>query len=268
MKKLLLGTMLLAIAGPASAADMKVKAPIAMHPIFIWSGYYIGGNGGWMSAQLATDITPFPSPAAFVNLLPQTLDPAPKGYFGGGTFGRNFQGGGVWVLGWESDIQSGISGSVTESPIIQNNGTPFPGAFPGNNITINRKLDWWTTQRIRLGVTVIDPRVMVYATAGVAGGHFTDSANTNFRPVGTVNYASSVSEGRYGLAAGGGIEWAVTDIVSLKGEYLYMDFFASSNFAYPTPALPPFSVLYNFRNTMQVARGGINIKLSGLGLGL
>jgi outer membrane immunogenic protein len=172
------------------------------------------------------------------------------------------------VLGWESDIQSGISGSVVESPIIQNNGTPFPGLLPGNNVTVSRKLDYWTTSRIRLGVTVLDPRLMVYGTFGVSGGSFTDSASTNFRPVGTTIYATSISELRYGLVAGGGAEWAVTDMVSLKGEYLYMDFYASSNFAYPTPALPPFSVLYNFRNTMQVVRGGINLKLNVLGLGM
>ena len=263
MKKLLLGTMLLAIAGPAVAADMKVKAPIAMQPIYSWSGYYIGANGGWASGQFATDVTPFPSAAQFVNLLPQTLDPAPKGYFGGAQFGHNMQSG-FAVLGWESDIQSGLSGSVVEAPIIQNNGTPFPGV--GNNLTVSRKLDYWTTSRIRLGTTILNPRLMVYGTFGVAGGQFTDSATTNFRPAGTTIYTSSVSEVRYGLVAGGGVEWAVTDNLSLKGEYLYMEFAASSNFAYPTPALPPFSVLYNFRNTMQVARGGLNFKLNGLGI--
>ena len=53
MKKFLLGTvglLALGMAAPASAADMAVKArPPApmMAPIYDWTGFYIGGNGGW-----------------------------------------------------------------------------------------------------------------------------------------------------------------------------------------------------------------------------
>ena len=33
---------------PAVAADLPVKAPPPMiPPMFNWSGFYIGGNGGW-----------------------------------------------------------------------------------------------------------------------------------------------------------------------------------------------------------------------------
>jgi outer membrane immunogenic protein len=49
MKKFLLGTLgLVAMAAPALAADLPVKAPPpVLPPIFNWSGFYIGGNGGW-----------------------------------------------------------------------------------------------------------------------------------------------------------------------------------------------------------------------------
>jgi outer membrane immunogenic protein len=52
MKKFLLATVGLAalvIAPPASAADMAVKAPPPPPPvpIYSWTGFYIGGNGGW-----------------------------------------------------------------------------------------------------------------------------------------------------------------------------------------------------------------------------
>ena len=53
MKKFLLGTvglLALGMAAPASAADMAVKArppaPV-LAPIYDWTGFYIGGNGGW-----------------------------------------------------------------------------------------------------------------------------------------------------------------------------------------------------------------------------
>jgi outer membrane immunogenic protein len=262
MKKLLLGTILLAFAGPACAADMPVKAPIAMRLAYDWSGYYVGANGGYMKGQFGTDVQPGPTALAFVNLLPQTLDPGPKGYFGGVQYGRNAQFGNV-VLGFESDIQSGINGSVVETPIIQNNGTPFVGGAPGNILTINRKLDWWTTTRIRLGTTIVDPRLLVYATFGAAAGHFSDSANTDFRGGGTEQYPASLSETRFGLVAGGGAEWGVTNNLSVKAEYLYIDLTSGAFMAFPVPALPPFTVLYNFHNTMQVVRGGLNLKFNG-----
>ena len=52
MKKFLLGTVgliALGMAAPASAADMAVKAAPAPYvaPIYNWTGFYIGGNGGW-----------------------------------------------------------------------------------------------------------------------------------------------------------------------------------------------------------------------------
>src|SRR6478609_8382098 len=52
MKKFLLATVgliALGISAPASAADMAVKAapPPYVAPIYNWTGFYIGGNGGW-----------------------------------------------------------------------------------------------------------------------------------------------------------------------------------------------------------------------------
>jgi outer membrane immunogenic protein len=52
MKKFLLGTvglLALGFGAPASAADMAVKAPppAPLPVIYNWTGFYIGGNGGW-----------------------------------------------------------------------------------------------------------------------------------------------------------------------------------------------------------------------------
>ena len=52
MKKFLLGTVglvALGMAAPAVAADMAVKAaPVPyIAPMYNWSGFYIGANGGW-----------------------------------------------------------------------------------------------------------------------------------------------------------------------------------------------------------------------------
>ena len=64
MKKFLLGTvglLALGMAAPASAADMAVKAPPPMvAPIYDWTGFYIGGNGGWGPSHSCWDtVDPF-----------------------------------------------------------------------------------------------------------------------------------------------------------------------------------------------------------------
>jgi len=65
MKKFLLATVglvaLLGVTAPASAADMAVKAaPLSvMAPIYNWTGFYIGGNGGWGQSHNCWDfVTP------------------------------------------------------------------------------------------------------------------------------------------------------------------------------------------------------------------
>jgi outer membrane immunogenic protein len=65
MKKLLLsvtvGLVALGMAAPALAADLAArpitKAPPAPPPIYDWSGFYIGGNGGWGSGRKCWDLT-------------------------------------------------------------------------------------------------------------------------------------------------------------------------------------------------------------------
>ena len=62
MKNLLLATVglvaLVGMAAPASAADMAVKAghpPPVLAPIYDWTGFYIGANGGWGQSRNCWD---------------------------------------------------------------------------------------------------------------------------------------------------------------------------------------------------------------------
>jgi outer membrane immunogenic protein len=63
MKKILLGTIgVVAIAAPALAADLpartyKAPPPVVM-PVYDWTGFYIGANGGWGSSRNCWDIVP------------------------------------------------------------------------------------------------------------------------------------------------------------------------------------------------------------------
>lgn len=51
---------LVGMAAPASAADMAVKAapPPVMAPIYNWTGFYIGANGGWGESHNCLDFVP------------------------------------------------------------------------------------------------------------------------------------------------------------------------------------------------------------------
>jgi outer membrane immunogenic protein len=59
MKRIVWGTLaLVAMAAPALAADLPMKAPppAPVIPMYNWSGFYIGANGGWASSDNCWDI--------------------------------------------------------------------------------------------------------------------------------------------------------------------------------------------------------------------
>ena len=63
MKKLLLGTIgLVALSGSAMAADLPARpykaAPVYVAPIYDWTGFYIGANGGWGNSRTCWDVVP------------------------------------------------------------------------------------------------------------------------------------------------------------------------------------------------------------------
>src|SRR6266404_4609409 len=69
MKKFLVGTVGLVAFGmsaPASAADIAARPrpapPPMVSPYYDWSGFYIGGNGGWGSSHKCWDVTNFRGP--------------------------------------------------------------------------------------------------------------------------------------------------------------------------------------------------------------
>src|SRR5258708_40303620 len=66
MKKFLLGTIglvALGMAAPPSAADLRARPappPPYLAPIYAWSGFSIGANGGWGQSRNCVDFGIFP----------------------------------------------------------------------------------------------------------------------------------------------------------------------------------------------------------------
>lgn len=102
MKKFLLASVALialGMAAPASAADMAAKArppaPMVV-PIYDWTGFYIGANGGWGQSRNCWD---------FVDVAGVVIADGCRERSGGlvgGQIGYRWQWGGGWVIGLEA----------------------------------------------------------------------------------------------------------------------------------------------------------------------
>src|ERR1700719_4577131 len=58
MKKLIVGcAMLVGLGGTALAADLPVKAPVPVAPVFDWGGLYAGASVSWFQSRTAWQYT-------------------------------------------------------------------------------------------------------------------------------------------------------------------------------------------------------------------
>src|SRR5690242_10082447 len=131
MKRILATLGLLALGGmPAMAADMPVKAP-PLAPVWAWTGWYGGINGGYSWGHWRTDGNAliFPDGA---NALTGVARPKVNGGLGGLQAGYNWQRD-RWLLGIEVDGQitgerDKTSGSAS-TPRIPEPGNDFNDIF-------------------------------------------------------------------------------------------------------------------------------------------
>ena len=155
-------------------------------PIYNWTGFYLGINGGGAWGRSSWD---FPGGSTGNFDL--------SGGLIGGTAGYNYQAGRA-VFGIEGDIDwADIRGSSTGVAC------GAAGCFTRNT--------WLATVRGRLGYSF--DRVMPYVTGGAAFGNI--KAHFNGLP--------EQSSDRVGWTVGAGIEGALFGNVTAKLEYLYVD---------------------------------------------
>lgn len=234
MKKLLGAVAAIALAAPlgtASAADLRlpVKAPVvAPVVVYNWTGFYAGVNVGYSWGRDSVDIDALARTRVFraFGLPAETLisditvplggsrgSAQIDGFVGGGQIGYNWQTGGM-VWGFETDIQG--TGQKGGLQFCATAGCPL-GSLVAN---VDHKLDWFGTFRARAGA-LVDPRVLLYVTGGLAYGQVTVDASA-----GTLGFpliATSAKTTRVGWTVGGGIEGALSNNWTVKAEYLYMD---------------------------------------------
>ncbi len=239
MKKLVLGATALIAVGvaPALAADLRApytKAPpIAVAPIYSWTGCYVGieGGGAWgrsrqtnLAGGIAADIT-------------NTFDLS--GGLIGGTVGCNYQVSN-FVFGVEGD------GSWTNKRGSAPDIAPFNTAFRSS--TSERSL---YTVRGRAGVAF--DRILLYVTGGAA------AADVGISAVGP-GFFGSENQTVWGWTVGGGVEWAFAQNWSAKAEYLHIDF-GNPGFFNPPP-VGFANRLGGIHLTDDIVRVGINYKFN------
>src|SRR5271166_2887048 len=250
----------------AQAADLPTRkeapAPVFVPPPFTWTGFYIGLNAGGIFTSGSRSIS-FSNPAvdAFLGAdEPGGLGSGQSGFIGGGQAGYNWQTG-AFVLGVETDFDGTSLSKSTNFVSPGFAGVGVPGGLLGDTLSVHAKasLDWLGTTRARLGfVATPDNRLMIYATGGVAyaGG----SANFNvFDATQGLALSGNPSSSRVGWTIGAGVEYALTNNWTIKGEYLYADL-GSSRFSTAAAAFPVASNLAAFDGLY--ATGKINYNAS------
>jgi outer membrane immunogenic protein len=234
LKTLIRAAILVLGAGlPAVAADLPMNAPPPMEspgPIYDWTGFYIGANGGfgWANGGHVRVDDPINGPYS-IGLATRT------GFLGGGQVGYNLQSD-VLVSGIEADIQyANIGSTVHWGPY------GFLGVSSGSHAA------YFGTVRARAGFTV--DRTLFFLTGGFAYGGL---ASPPLGGAPTVNV---------GFAVGGGVEYAFTNYWTVKAEALYIDLGKSiSRTIFVTNGGIVYPITATSANSGDLVRVGVNYK--------
>ena len=201
MKSFLLATVglvaLVGMAAPASAADMAVKArppaPV-LAPIYDWSGFYIGANGGWGQSRNCWD---------FVDVAGIVVADGCRERSGGlvgGQIGYRWQAS-QWVFGLEAQGDwadlSNTRVSVVDPPFSTRTKTDGIGLFTG-----------------QIGYAWNATLLYVKGGAAVTSNRFSILDNLNFGAE-----VASASSTRWGGAMGVGLEYGFAPNWSFGVEY-------------------------------------------------
>jgi outer membrane immunogenic protein len=242
IRRLLVTTALLTVAGSALAADLPARgapAPYVAAPIFTWTGLYVGLNAGAAHSVTKT------SDLDYYGDFEGTKEMSKNGFTGGAQIGYNWQMGAL-VLGLEADIN----------------------ALQNNNHEVDRydafrtKMTSLGTVRGRAGVAV--DRALIYVTGGLAYGkvnngygYYCDTDCNNFNGF-TDSFVSSKT--RFGWVVGAGVEYALTQNVSVKVEGLYVDLGSNTVGCNSNYCSTPADYRARFENTAAIGRIGVNYK--------
>jgi outer membrane immunogenic protein len=205
--------------GATYAADMAVKAPPPA-PIFNWTGFYVGGFvGGAVTDRDASASEPATAAGFFYNGggLPTNYDLG-SSFIGGGTIGYNWQKpGSQFVLGIEGEV-----GYLRLTGARQDVNATAAGLVLPDSVNSSRLGDWYGVIAGRAGWAA--NRTLFYVKGGVAfvphSYNFNDTCVVGGCGGGMLVLGHNDTQVTY--AVGAGVEYALNNNWSVKGEYLYL----------------------------------------------
>lgn len=226
------------LSAPAVAADDPPAPSPDMAFPGSWTGFYLGGHAGALSAT-----TTFSDPEGVALYGGSVNSP---GFLAGLQFGYNRQLAPQWVVGLEADAS--LLSSMGSNTCLQSSVT-----VAGSNCKVTPRA--LATLAGRLGfVTEPRGRTLLYGKAGVAWMRADVTANPSNVPTldqGFINQGFTFSDtpdlgdptggsiSAWGATVGAGVEYALSRGWSLKMEYDYLRF---TGFGLPTPAGSDVSV--------------------------
>jgi outer membrane immunogenic protein len=272
MKRFLIGISAAAslLATGALAADLPARAPVYtkapayVEPIYDWTGFYIGGNLGYSWGR-SSDTTAITNPAGTV-LFSGADRTNLNGIVGGGQIGYNWQMQN-WLVGLEADIQGtdekGSHGYLCpQSTCIPNIVGATVVLGPAVAESLNQKIDWFGTVRGRVGVLAV-PRVLLYATGGLAYGEVKSGATIAPVTTGVSAAIPGINSTNVGWTVGAGVEGVIAGNWTAKLEYLYVDLGTVSGSFATTIGTTNLVSNFSSRVTDNILRAGINYKFGG-----
>lgn len=254
-----------AVTTGANAADLayrKAPPPLVAATVFTWTGFYGGINLGYRIGD-GDDVNTVGQAAPNIANIAGGARPGfvrlnRDGFVGGGQVGYNYQFG-QFVAGVETDIaytDFRDSNTVITPQLVT--GAPLANTF-------SSRLNYLGTVRGRIGVTY--DRALFYATGGFAYGeseHRVDMLGA----AGNLQFSGNRTEVKTGYAVGAGLEYAVTNNFTVRGEYLYYDLGKDTVNVAVLPGSGGAGTGYNsrFDDKGNIVRVGLNYKFNNGGL--
>ena len=178
MKKFIFANLAtLALAVPAFAADLPVKAPAPFVERFNWTGCYAGMHlGGGFASKSITDpvflVQDTFAPGTTTGIT--TVSPEPRGVVVGAQIGCDYQ--------FENSIVIGVEGAVSGSTMKGTRVVGLPGS-PGDAALVQVNTDFLPSLTARIGYAF--DNVLLYARGGVAlAGDQFEVSGTLLSPLG------------------------------------------------------------------------------------
>ena len=256
----------LMFAGAASAADMPMKAPppvpVVAPPVWTWTGFYVGGNVGYLVESDNTTTT-FTQPGTDP-ITTQSQPISARSFVGGVQGGYNWQ-----IASWVVGVEADWDWTDPKNTICRqtDRGNCFDG---GNNnrgaLTFSTKTEWLGSVRGRVGWTM--DHWFLYATGGGAWGRVDSTLSASCLNGGCGNngtnsaLTASFGNNRSGWVAGLGAEVMVTQNLTARVEWLHYDLGNLTTSVLAAPAFGSYGLSWSRSPVYDTFRVGANYKFN------